>query len=151
MCGELDIADFRSFPGIDERQPTAAVADDDIPGAPVYADIVGVTAQREAAGEREIFAAEKPDRAIAGAGESHEIRFLRIAHRRRPARADIRCRFGAGDPNLVDTTVIGAFGAQRCIDCSGVEINGWWRSGRRPGNSAERRLAFGERGVQRGS
>ena len=80
MRGELDVADFRFFLGIDDRQPTTAVADNDIAGARINADIVGVTAQREAAGGCQILAAEKPHRTITGAGDDHEIRFLRVSY-----------------------------------------------------------------------
>ena len=55
---------------------TVAVVID--PSAGIDPDIVGITAQREAARGREILAAEKPHRAIAGAGDDHDIRFLRI-------------------------------------------------------------------------
>jgi len=80
VSSELDVADFRSFLRIDDCEPTAAVADNDIAGARINADIVSVVAQREAAGGREVFAAEKPHRTIAGARDNHEIRFLNIAN-----------------------------------------------------------------------
>ena len=80
VCRELDVTDFRSFPGIDDRQPAAAVADEKVACSGIDSDIVGVTAKREVAGGRKILAAEKPHRTIAGAGDDHEIRFLSIGY-----------------------------------------------------------------------
>src|SRR6516165_1166454 len=80
MCRKLDVVDFRSLLRIDDRQSAGAVADNEIARAGIDADIVGVAAQRKAAGGCQILAAEKPHRAVAGAGDRHEIRLLRIAH-----------------------------------------------------------------------
>src|SRR6516162_3117786 len=54
MCGELDVADLRSFFGIDDREPTTAVADKEIAGARIDVDIVRVVTQRQAPRGREI-------------------------------------------------------------------------------------------------
>src|ERR1700751_5940499 len=43
VCCEFDVAYLRPFLGVDDRQPATAVADNDITGARVDADIVGVT------------------------------------------------------------------------------------------------------------
>src|SRR6516165_11914859 len=79
MCRKLDVVDFRSLLRIDDRQSAGAVADNEIARAGSDADIVGVAAQRKAAGGCQILAAEKPHRAVAGAGDRHEIRLLRVA------------------------------------------------------------------------
>ena len=78
---------FDFFFGVDDRQPATAVADNGIAGARINTDIVGVITQRQAPGGREILAAEKTHRAIAGAGDGHEIRFLGIAHALRLAQS----------------------------------------------------------------
>ena len=77
---ELHVADLRFFLGIDDCQPATAVTDNDIAGARIDANIVGVTAQHQAAGRREILTAVKAYRTIAGAGDGHEIRSRRIAN-----------------------------------------------------------------------
>src|SRR5215472_14186751 len=71
MCGELDVADLRSFFGIDDREPATAVADKEIAGARIDADIVRVVTQRQAPSGREILAAIKANRTVTGAGHGH--------------------------------------------------------------------------------
>src|SRR5215470_519409 len=80
MRCELDVADLRSFLGIDDRQPATAVTDNDIAGTWIDANIVGVTAQRQAAGGCQILTAVKAYRTIAAAGDGLEIRSRRIAN-----------------------------------------------------------------------
>ena len=75
---EFDVADLRFCSGIDDREAAAPVPDDQMAAARIHSDIVGVVAQREAAGRREVVAPEEPYRAVAGAGDDDQIRLLRI-------------------------------------------------------------------------
>jgi hypothetical protein len=61
--------------------------------------------------------------------------------------AAIRDRLGARDAELVDAAVVGALGAKSLVDSGSIKID--LRRLDRGGGSNERRLAFGERRVER--